>query len=182
MQENWVPSPEDEINYTLQLASPSIFNVWRTSRSYTSNRANLYKKGWKQQIIRKAKHNLRLCFVAHGELQSMQMLSAPVGWTALVEAGGGWRRWISLFLTAQSESHLDLNSHSRQSTLCASPFPIQSYVVMETSVKTQDFGCFYAVCVMSTRWNTVHSRAMLERSSQVPMMWGKWHLWPWFKC
>lgn len=42
------------------------------------------------------------------------------------------------YLTEQRESHLDLNSHSRQSTLRTSPLLIQRRVAMETSVKTQD--------------------------------------------
>lgn len=48
----------------------------------------------------------------------MQMLPVPVGWTMLVDVGGGgFHKWPqSPLLTECWESHPDLNSHSRQTT------------------------------------------------------------------
>lgn len=149
---------------------PSIFNVWRTLLSYKQEGkySAKKKKEWNQQTLWIWKLDLWPCFGAHGALQSMQMLSAPVGWTVMGEArGGGFHKWPqSLFLTEQSESHLDLNSHSRQSTLCNSPLPRSVACCYGNVSLNSRFGCFYVACVMSTTWNIVHTHGTLEKSSK----------------
>lgn len=70
---------------------------------------------------------------------------------------------IPQFLTERWESHPDLKSHSRQSTLRTSPLPIQLRVAMETSVKKLKIWLsMRRVCNEHQMEDTVHMDAMFE--------------------
>lgn len=105
MQGNWVPSPEDEINHTLLLALASIFNVWQAPLFYEQDGKGKKKEKEREREGEKKRETSKLdvwiwewllleVFRSSKSATEACKCSRRVGWTVLVEAGGGgFHKW-----------------------------------------------------------------------------------------